>query len=57
MLQIFSPDVLQKIKDSDSTWEDMVPAEVAEVIKQRRLFGYSEAEMGNEGLMRAAKIG
>ena len=39
-LPIFSRDVLQKIRDSDPAWEDMVPPEVAEVIKRRSFFGY-----------------
>lgn len=39
-LPIFSRDVLLKIKDGDATWEDMVPPEVAEVIKRRGFFGY-----------------
>ena len=39
-LGIFSRDVLQRIKNSDPTWERMVPAKVAEVIKKRNLLGY-----------------
>ncbi len=38
-LNIFSRDVLQRIKSADGSWEQMVPARVAEIIKQRRLFG------------------
>jgi len=43
LLHIFSRDVLRRIKD-DEAWESMVPSEIAEVIKRRRLFGYRETE-------------
>ncbi|MEX2300470.1 MAG: TonB-dependent receptor [Bryobacterales bacterium] len=43
VLHIFSRDVLKRIESGDASWEDMVPPEVAEVIKRRRFFGYSEA--------------
>lgn len=39
-LSIFSRDVLKKIEQHDSTWESMVPQEVAEIIKQRGYFGF-----------------
>jgi len=39
VLHIFSRDVLRRIKDNDSSWEGMVPKEIAEVIKHRRFFG------------------
>ena len=39
-LGIFSRDVLRKIKEGDKSWEEMVPGEVAEVIKRRRFFEY-----------------
>lgn len=39
-LPIYACDVLSKIENCDPTWENMVPAEVAEVIKQRTFFGY-----------------
>jgi hypothetical protein len=45
VLHIFSRDVLRRIKEEDASWESMVPPEIAEVIKQRRFFGYREAEM------------
>ncbi|MGA3295225.1 MAG: TonB-dependent receptor [Candidatus Acidiferrales bacterium] len=44
VLHIFSRDVLKRIKDNDTSWESMVPSEIAEVIKRRRFFGYREAE-------------
>lgn len=40
VLHIFSRDVLRRIKEQDSSWEIMVPPEIAEVIKARRFFGY-----------------
>lgn len=40
ILNIFSRDVLQRIKGGDSSWEGMVPIEIATAIKKRKLFGY-----------------
>ena len=41
-LNIFSKDVLKKIKSCESsTWEHMVPEGVAEIIKEKSLFGMS----------------
>jgi hypothetical protein len=40
VLNIFSRDVLAKISSGDSSWETMVPHEVAALIKSRRFFGY-----------------
>ncbi|MEM0970899.1 MAG: TonB-dependent receptor, partial [Verrucomicrobiota bacterium] len=39
---VFSRDVLAKIAKGDSSWESMVPAEVAEVIRKRGFFGYGD---------------
>jgi hypothetical protein len=39
-LSIFSRDVLRRIAANDDSWETMVPAEVAELIKRRAFFGY-----------------
>jgi len=39
-LSIFSREVLQLIGECDSTWEQMVPQSVAEVIKRRKFFDY-----------------
>ena len=39
-LPILSRDVLRRIPTDDTTWEAMVPAEVAELIKKRGFFGY-----------------
>ncbi len=40
VLHIFSRDVLRRIKEGDESWESMVPPEIAQIIKQRRFFGY-----------------
>ncbi len=42
VLHIYSRDVLRRIKDEDTSWEEMVPGEVAAVIKQHHFFGYRE---------------
>ncbi len=42
VLHIFSRDVLRRIKDQDASWEEMVPPEIAAVIKRRHFFGYCE---------------
>lgn len=47
VLHIFSRDVLKRIQEGDRSWQDMVPAEIADVIKRRRFFGYQE-EMAGE---------
>jgi hypothetical protein len=52
VLHIFSRDVLRRIKDNDSSWESMVPPEIAQVIKDRRYFGYQEAD-GSADVMHA----
>jgi hypothetical protein len=41
-LGIFSRHVLAKIRDNDDSWEQMVPPEVAERIKERMFFGYNK---------------
>ncbi len=41
-LKIFSRDVLDRIKDGDPSWEQMVPAEIADTIKRRGFFGYKK---------------
>lgn len=42
-LPIFSRDVLRRIAAGDESWETMVPAKVAEQIKARGFFGFSQA--------------
>lgn len=44
VLGIFSRDVLQRIREADPIWEQMVPPTVALAIKKRRLFGYVDPE-------------
>ena len=41
-LPIFSRDVLKRIAGGDETWEEMVPPEVAEIIRRRSFFGYKK---------------
>ena len=50
-LSIFSRDVLDKLREGNASWEEMVPAEVASLIKARNLFGYEE---GTEFVRRLA---
>ena len=38
-LSIRTPDVLSRIETGDPSWEDMVPAVVAQMIKKRNLLG------------------
>ncbi len=40
-LSIFSHDVLDKIRDGDPGWMDMVPEAVARIIRDRQLFRYA----------------
>jgi hypothetical protein len=39
-LSIHTPDVLALIQRGDPSWEQMVPAAVAEIIKAENLFGW-----------------
>jgi hypothetical protein len=48
LLHIFSRDVLRRIKENDASWEGMVPAEVAEMVKHRQLFGYRDPEVRDD---------
>ena len=41
--QIFSRDVLKRIGSGDESWEEMVPPEVADIIRRRAFFGYRKA--------------
>ncbi len=41
---IFSRDVLKRIGAGESGWEEMVPPQVAELIRERRFFGYGASE-------------
>ena len=42
-LVINSNIVLEKLQSGDSSWEKMVPPQVAEIIKEKKLFGYEES--------------
>lgn len=42
ILNIFSRDVLRKIRMGASGWEDSLPAYVDDIIKEKHLFGYQE---------------
>jgi len=45
-LPIFSRDVLERIRKGDNSWEENVPPQVGNLIKERKLFGYGvPAEM------------
>jgi len=45
ILDIFSRDVLQRIKSNDESWESMVPEPVVAAIKSRGLFGYENSDL------------
>jgi hypothetical protein len=45
-LHIFSRDALQKIRVGDHSWEEMVPREVADIIKSRKYLGYRPPNLG-----------
>jgi hypothetical protein len=42
ILDIFSRSVLKMIINGDKGWEEMLPEGIPEIIKQKRLFGYSK---------------
>lgn len=42
ILQIFSREVLHKISDNEKGWEEMLPAGVSKIIKDKSLFGFIE---------------
>jgi hypothetical protein len=41
-LSIFSRDVLKRIATGDESWDEMVPPQVAEIIRHRGFFGYKK---------------
>jgi hypothetical protein len=41
-LSIFSRDVLKRIAQGDESWDQMVPPQVAEIIRRRGFFGYKK---------------
>ncbi|HTP59381.1 MAG TPA: TonB-dependent receptor [Spirochaetia bacterium] len=48
-LSILPRDVLARLQEGDPSWEELVPEEVAGVIKKKRLFGYREPAMASRG--------
>jgi hypothetical protein len=42
-LRIYPPSVLAKLKAGDESWEEMVPPDVVQIIKERDFFGYRAA--------------
>lgn len=50
ILNIFSRDVLKKIKDNDLLWEKMVPIPVSDAIKRRGLFGHAGNAVSQSGM-------
>ncbi len=42
ILNVFSRDVLRRMKAGDASWERMVPEPVVATIKKRNLFGVGE---------------
>ena len=49
-LRIFPPDVLARLQGGDQTWEKLVPPEVAQLIKERKFFGYREPARAKEAI-------
>jgi hypothetical protein len=47
-LPIFSRDVLKRIAAGDETWDQMVPPQVAEIIRRRGFFGAKSAKASGE---------
>ena len=45
ILNIFSRTVLKMILNGDKGWEEMLPKGIADIIKQKRLFGYSRSRI------------
>ena len=42
-LPIFSRDVLKGIAEGDENWDQMVPPQVADIIRRRGFFGYKKS--------------
>jgi hypothetical protein len=50
LLSIHTPEILSRIRAGDPSWEEMVPPKVAEIIKDKKLFGFQSvpsAVVGN----------
>jgi hypothetical protein len=48
-LSIFSRDVFKRLRAGDPLWETMVPPEVAQIVKRRKLFGYVDKTKTRRG--------
>jgi len=46
-MNIFSREVLQHIKDRTPGWENSVPKEIPEIIKNKGLFSYKEVSIND----------
>ena len=49
-LSIFSRDVFKRLRAGDPLWETMVPPEVAQIVKRRKLFGYVDKVKSRRGI-------
>ena len=47
ILDIFSREVLNMIAEGEEGWEEMLPEGIAEIIKEKKLFGYEEKKLIN----------
>lgn len=47
ILEVFSTKILAMIANSEKGWEEMLPEGISELIKTRRLFGYSTRKKNN----------
>ncbi len=43
LLSMHTPEVLSRIRAGDPSWEEMVPPKVAEIVKEKKLFGFGSA--------------
>jgi hypothetical protein len=57
LLHIFSRDTLSRIKSGDPSWQEMVPPEIAEVIRRRGLFGFRQPLAMPEGRADEPRVG
>lgn len=62
LLKVLSRDILKRIATGDPTWEEVVPKPAAELIKHRKLLGYSSAknettQKGNTALVETEESG
>jgi hypothetical protein len=46
LLSTQTPDVLSRIRAGDPSWEEMVPPKVAEIIRDKKLFGFPPSPSG-----------